>query len=286
MTPSEPLVGRLRRRLEAGREGRILEALEDIHAVDIAQALSELSRPEQVQLFQLLDHMQAAEVLRCLDEDTLSELLPQLDHGRLATVLDLVPAHRTVALITRLRPEEQTMITRLLPDDRTKEVGRLLSYKEGTAGRLMLPSAASMPETATVAEALVGIRASGDVGTAPMVYVVDGHKHLINVVPIGRLLAAVPQSPLWSLEHRPVISVTLDAAEDEVAHVIGRYGLWSVPVLDEKGRFAGSISIHDIIPAIQRGRPPMTSNSWLRRTQRWLLALFLRYWSRGGQIPE
>ena len=277
MTAAEPLVSRLRRHLEAGREGRILQELEDVHVVDIAQVLSDVSRDEQVKLFQVLDRVRAAEVLQCLDASTLRELLPQLDHGRLATVLDLVPVHRTVALITRLRPEEQTMITRLLPDDRTKEIGRLLSYKEGTAGRLMSLSAASMPETATVAEALVGNRAGGGGEAAPMVYVVDGHKHLINVVPIGRLLVAAPQSPLWSLEHRPVISVTLGTAEDEVAHVIRRYGLWSVPVLDEQRRVVGSISIHDVIPAIQRGRQPMTSSSWLGRTRRWLLTLSLRY---------
>jgi magnesium transporter len=277
MTTAEPLVSRLRRQLEARREGRILKELEDVHAVDIAQVLGELSRPEQVQLFQLLDRVRAAEVLQCLDEDALRELLPQLDHGRLATVLDLVPVHRTVALITRLRPEEQTMITHLLPDDRAKEIGRLLSYKEGTAGRLMSPSVASMPETATVAEALERIRAGGACEAAPMVYVVDGHQHLIDVVPIGRLLAAAPQSPLWSLEHRPVISVTLDTAEDEVAYVIRRYGLWSVPVLDEQRRVAGSISIRDITRAIQRGHQPTTSNSWLGRSRRWLLTLFLRY---------
>ena len=252
MTAAEPLVSRLRRQLAAGREGRILQELEDVHAVDIAQALSEMSRPEQAKLFQLLDRVRATEVLHCLDEYTLRELLPQLDQGRLAIVLDLVPVHRTVALITRLRPEEKTIITRLLPDDRGKEIGRLLRYKEGTAARLMSPSVASMPEAATVAEALVRIRAGGGREAAPMVYVVDGHKHLINVVPIGRLLDAAPQSPLWSLEPRPVISVTLDTAEDEVAHVIRRYGLWSVPVLDEQRRLAGSISIHDMIPAIQR----------------------------------
>ena len=137
MTAAEPLlVGRLRRQLEAGREERILQELEDVHTVDIAQALSELPRPEQVTLFQLLDRVRAAEVLQRLDEYTLRELLPQLDQGRLAIVLDLVPVHRTVALITRLRPEEKTIITRLLPDDRGKEIGRLLRYKEGTAARL------------------------------------------------------------------------------------------------------------------------------------------------------
>jgi magnesium transporter len=252
MNAAEPFVRRLSHLLEAGREERILQELEDVHAVDIAQALSELSRPEQVTLFHLLDRVRAAEVLQRLDEYTLRELLPQLDLGRLATVLDLVPVHRTVALITRLRPEEQTMITRLSPGDRAKEIGRLLRYKEGTAARLMSPSVASMPEAATVAEALARIRAGGGCEAVPMVYVVDGHKHLINVVPIGRLLVAAPQSLLRSLEHRPVISVTLDTTENEVAHVIRRYGLWSVPVLDEQWRFAGSISIHDIIPAIHR----------------------------------
>ena len=162
MTAAEPLlVGRLRRQLEAGREERILHELEHVHVVDIAQALRDMSRAEQVKLFQVLDRVRAAEVLQCLDEDTLRELLPQLDHERLATVLDLVPVHRTVALITRLRLEEQTMIARLLPDDRAEEIERLLSYREGTAGRLMSPSVASMPETATVAEALGRIAARG-----------------------------------------------------------------------------------------------------------------------------
>jgi magnesium transporter len=252
MNAAEPFVRRLSHLLEAGREGRILQVLQDVHALDIAQALSEMSRPEQVKLFQLLDRVRAAEVLQRLDEYTLRELLPRLDHERLATVLDLVPIHRAVALITRLRPEETTRITRLLPDDRANEVGRLLRYKEGTAARLMSPSVAAMPETATVAEALARIRAGGGCEAAPMVYVVDGHKHLVNVVPIGTLVVAAPERPLSSLEHQPVISVTLDTAEDEVAHVVRRYGLWSVPVLDEQWRFAGSISIHDIIPAIQR----------------------------------
>ena len=278
MTAAEPLAGRLKRQLEAGRGGQVLRELEDIHVVDIARVLSEMPRAERVKLFQVLDRARAAEVLQLLDNNMLRELLPQLDDERLATILDFVPVHRTVALIARLRPEEQAMISRGLPDDRVEEIGRLRSYREGTAGRLMSPSVLSMPETATVGDALVRIRASGDREPAPIMYVLDEHQHLVNAVSIGRLVIPAPQSPLGLLERRPVISVTVGTAEDEVARMITRYGLWSVPVLDEQWRLAGSISIHDIMPMLQQWRP-RSAKDWLERRRRWLVTEILdRAW--------
>ena len=276
MTTAEPFVSRLRRQLETGREGRILQELEDIHVVDIAQALSEMPGAEQLQLFQVLDRVRAAQVLQCLDADTLRDLLPQIDHEWLATVLDLVPVHHMVAMFTRLGVEEQTVVRRLLSDDRANGIEKLLRYQESTAGRLMSPTVTSMSETVTVAEALARIRQGAGSEPTPMVYVVDEHQHLINVLPMGRLIVAAPQTPLWSFEHRPVTSVTVGTTQDEVARVMRRYRLWSVPVLDEQRRVAGSIAIHDIIPALQRGRQPVSAHRWLGRMRRWLLTWYHR----------
>ncbi len=71
----------------------------------------------------------------------------------------------------------------LLPQEERRDIIRLASYPEGTAGAIMTTDVAMLPETFTVGEALQELsRGAEELETIYYLYVVDDEKHLRGVV--------------------------------------------------------------------------------------------------------
>jgi hypothetical protein len=78
----------------------------------------------------------------------------------------------------------------------------LLEYGEKTAGRLMTPDMAE---------------------TAPVLYVVDDHDHLVGSLPWRRLITADPTAPVRLLRQEEPVSVTPETDQEEVARLVAKY---------------------------------------------------------------
>jgi magnesium transporter len=71
-------------------------------------------------------------------------------------------------------------------------------------------------EGASLAEAIEHIRKSTTGDDAFSLYVVDDHDHLVGFVPLHRLLAANPATPIRTITDEDVESVTVDTDQEEV----------------------------------------------------------------------
>src|SRR5689334_24527458 len=68
------------------------------------------------------------------------------------------------------------------PTRRSSDLQELLSFAEGTAGRIMTPDVFALSEDLTVSESISAIqRASRDVELVYYLYVVDDRTHLVGV---------------------------------------------------------------------------------------------------------
>src|SRR5206468_6910972 len=81
-------------------------------------------------------------------------------------------------------------------------------------------------------------------------YVVDDHRHLVGVVPLRRLLTAAPTTPMWAIRDPSVVSVSPETDQEEVARLVAKYDLVSVPVTDRERRLLGTISVEDVIDVL------------------------------------
>lgn len=251
MGETERLTESIKELLESGRDERLSALLEDQHPADIASALRELPLPDQVRVFRLFLPHRAGAVLAELDDATARELLRELDEREVSRILDQMPPDHIVEVVEELPKEEAEKLLELIEEEKSEEVQELLEYGENTAGRLMSPDFIAVHEQATVAQAIEDIRkrASGD--DAFYVWVVDDHEHLVGLVPLHRLIAADPASPIRGICNPEVESVTADTDQEEVARLVERYDLLQVPVVDASHRLLGTISVDDVIDILR-----------------------------------
>jgi magnesium transporter len=95
-----------------------------------------------------------------------------------------------------------------------------------------------------------------------VIYVVDDHHCLLNVVPARELLDVERFLPMKLMPKAHVFSVAIDTDHETVARIARRYHLLVVPVIDRSGRLVGSITAHDVISILQAQRDRRQS-SWL-----------------------
>jgi magnesium transporter len=237
--------------LAGGRDERLADLVEEAHPADIAGVIRELPVEDQVRVFRLLPPSRAGAVLAELDDPVLRELVGSLDEAEVSRALDRMPSDEVVDVVEELPRERAEEILDLMEEEKSEEVQELLEYREGTAGRLMSPVFVAVPERATVAQAIEHIRKAASGEDAFYVYVVDDHDHLVGSVPLHRLIAADPATPIHALRNEDVESVTVDTDQEEVARLVQRYDVIQVPVVDAGRRLLGVIGVDDVIDVIR-----------------------------------
>jgi magnesium transporter len=237
--------------LESGRRERLSQLLEDAHAADIAAVLRELSLPDQVILFRLLGRESAGAVLAELGDQGVAELAGALDEGEISSILDRMRPDDAAQVLEELPAEQVEKVLDLMKEEKSEEVQELLEYREKTAGRLMTTDMLAVLEHVSVAQAVEQVRRSPVAESAPILYVVDDHDHLVGSLPWRRLVTADPSTPVGLLRQEEAVSVTPGTDQEEVARLVAKYNLVAIPVVDEDHRLLGAITVDDVIDVIR-----------------------------------
>ena len=103
----------------------------------------------------------------------------------------------------------------------------------------MTPDMLAVLEYVTVAQAVEQVRKSPVAETAPVLYVVDDHDHLVGSLPWRRLITADPTAPVGLLRQEEPVSVTPETDQEEVARLVAKYNLVAIPVVDRGHRLQG-----------------------------------------------
>jgi len=237
--------------LDGGREERLADLLAEAHPADVSHAIRELPVEDQVRVFRVLSPQHAGEVLAELDDPVLRELVGSLDEAEVSRALDSMPPEEVADVVEELPKERAEGLLDLMAEEKAEEVQELLEYREGTAGRLMSPDFVAVNEQATVAKAIEHIRRAKTGEGAFYLYVVDDHDHLVGFVPLHRLIATDPATPIRAIRTEGVESVTVDTDQEEVARLVQRYNLIQVPVVDVNRRLLGAIVVDDVIDVMR-----------------------------------
>jgi magnesium transporter len=83
------------------------------------------------------------------------------------------------------------------------------------------------------------------------VFVVDRDRKLVGVLPFKDLVISRPERPVRSFMTDADIFVTPDLDQEEVARLMARYNVPSVPVVDDLGRLLGRVTFDDVIDVVE-----------------------------------
>lgn len=245
------LVEELHALLREGEEDALRIFLRLVRPEDIAGWLDLLSVDDRQRILAALDHEAAGTVLADTTVSIRAELVEDLDPILLARIAEAMPADEAADLIGELELAESERVLQHISDEDERVLRRLLRYEEDTAGGIMNPEVVALRPTATVDDAISYLRSAASDTVTAVVYVVDEIQRLLGFVRLRRLVTAHPSAQLGHIMNTDVISVPVDADQEEVADVVDKYDFLAIPVVDHSGRLVGAVTVDDVLDVIE-----------------------------------
>lgn len=232
----------------------IKEHVFELHFADIAEILDKLSNEEAKHIYFQLDEEVQADVLMELEEDVRDRFLASLSSKEIADQLENLDSDDAADILGELSDKQiQEVISQMEDDEAAEDIVDLLSYDEDTAGGLMQKEFIQAKLDWPVNRCLVELRRQAeDVEKVYTIYVVDDFNKLVGVLSLKRLLFASPKTKIIDLySDKNIISVKTSDDNEDVAKVMEKYGLVSVPVVDLQNKLVGRITLDDVVDVIK-----------------------------------
>ena len=224
--------------------------IDNIHYSDATEMIKNLSTDLQIAFFDLIFAEYGASVLAELDSVIRKDIIYALDDEKLKEIFILLPIDDKLEIINNLDQSFGEKIVDLLPD--RDEVKLLLKYDSDSAANKMNTSFIKTGPEETVKSTTKDIKNQDqDAETIYYLYVLDDDDRLIGVLSLRELLMEEPNVKIKEIMNTDVISIDLDTDQEEAAHLMTKYDLISLPVINESGKMLGILTIDDIVDVIQ-----------------------------------
>ncbi len=225
--------------------------INDLHPADSAEILSGMESADQQSMVDRLNVETLANIFEQLDEDDMVELSQGMETTMLADVLDEMESDMAADLLGEL---DEARAAELLEEmEEAEDVVPLLSHEEDSAGGIMNSLPYALRRQWRVGQALDFLRQqyAEDEETLYYIYVVDRHGRLAGVVSLRNLIMAKPETTIDEIMNREVLSVRVDVDQEEVAQLLARYDLLSLPVVDWEDQLVGVVTVDDVVDVLE-----------------------------------
>ena len=237
------------RRLRLNITGKLLEQM---HPADLADIVEDLSPEDRGAVFDTIDSEVAADTLSEVEPDIQASILESLEADKAADIVEeMAPDEAADALGELDEQSSQEILEEMEPEPKT-DVSELLEFEEDTAGGMMNTEFISLPENATVAQAMDELRRNEELlETLNTIFLVDEAGRLVAAIPLAKLFIAPGETPLQTLAPEAPIRVDEKEDRDRVIETFDKYNLVTVPVVDDDGKLSGVITADDVISVLR-----------------------------------
>ncbi len=219
---------------------------------EIARLLHQLSTEGKILVFNSLDSdLKRQELLYETDLDSRLEIQNSLDREYLANFLGNMPEDEATDLIQELDQDTQEEILDQMEVKDAVVIKDLITYKEETAGGLMVPNFNTVSEGQTAREMLMMLKHENNSDTPPYFYVIGPENLLKGYFKLRDLLNASTDAKASQIMRDNTPKVHLADSCDKVANLMDNEHLSTIPVVDDDNRIRGVITFDDVIRIMQ-----------------------------------
>lgn len=238
--------------LRHGAYPQLRKIIEKTLPADLSPVLPLLLEEDLKRILSLLiEAGKAGRALLDLDEADLREILADVDDATLASICSSSASDDAADLLDFLDDERRSRVLQVLGAAHGARLESLLEGEEETAGSLMNTEFLALDEELTVAQAIEAIRQYPRKESFFYVYCVDADQHLAGVLSLRSLILADPGIQLKDIMVQSVVRTRIDAPPEEVAQLVSKYDLLSMPVVDLQNRLVGVVTVDDVLDVIQ-----------------------------------
>lgn len=229
----------------------IRQSLEEINPADITALLYEFNGEESKYVLDLLSLDVRSKIINDLDSDTRKTFLDNYTTEEITEIVNLLDSDDVADILNELPIKTSEEIIARLDPDLKSQVIDLLRYDENVAGGLMAKELIKARDHWTVVQCVEEIRKQAEnVTKFYAVYVVDDADKLLGRVSLQKLILSDPRTIVKDIFEDDVVAVETYMEDREVAEIMSKYDLESVPVVNVQGSLVGRITIDDVVDVI------------------------------------
>ena len=229
----------------------IYSSLEDVNPADITALLYEFSSEESKYFLDLLSLQVRAQIINDLDPDARKGFLSVYSLEELTAIVNQLDSDDAADILNELPIKTSEEIIAGLDSDLRSQVIDLLRYDENVAGGLMAKELIRARTNWTVVECIDEIRKQAEnVTKFYTVWVVDEHNKLLGKLALQKLIISDAKTLIKDIYDEDITSVETYMEDREVAEVMKKYDLESVPVVNVQGQLVGRVTIDDVVDVI------------------------------------
>jgi len=258
--------------------------LRGLHPADIAYILEALPLDDRLLIWRQIQDDCGGEVLLEVSDAVRDSLIEVLERTALVRVLAQLDADDLAALAEGVPEDVLTEVLQSLNARDRDWLQTTMAYPEDQVGHLMSQDILTVRESQRVEQVLWLLRGRDDLPpNTDSLFVVDVRHLLKGVLPLRALLLHDPQKRVAELMATdPVVFAAGDAAAD-AARAFERYDLVSAPVVNERGKLIGRLTVDAVVDFIReeseedalnmaglRGDEDLFAPIWDSARNRWL----------------
>ncbi len=301
----EPLnFGLLKEWLEEKKFFRVKDALTNRNEVDIAEFLEDLPPEKMAVVFRMLPKEMAADVFAELSVETQQTIIESVTDTEISQIMNDLFVDDMVDMLEELPANVVKRVLRNATPEKRAMINQFLRYPEDSAGSIMTAEFVDLRKTMTVGAAIRKIRSTGlNKETVYTCYVTDANRRLEGEVSVKDLLMAEDEAGIESVMDANMISVVTTENQEETAKLFSKYGLLSIPVVDEENRLVGIVTVDDAVEVMEQEatedfermaamtpseKPYLKNSVWALARHRilWLLVLMISAMITGGVLQK
>lgn len=239
--------------VEAKDAEKVRAIMDELYPADITSVLYEMESDECKYIFDILDKEVDAQILSYIDEDTRTKFLRNFESKEIAEMLEYVDSDDAADILNEqpLRMREE-VIGFIENKEKASNILDLLRYEEDTAGSLMAKEFVMANINWNVKLCIDEIRnQTVNLEKLYTVYVIDENEALVGRVSLKKIILGTDYTKISEIYEDDVMYVETWMSSEEVADIMQKYDLDSIPVVNVQKKLVGMVTIDDVVDIIK-----------------------------------
>jgi magnesium transporter len=223
-----------------------------MHSADVAFVLEALPHEERQTVWERLTPEHAGQVLVEVSESVRGSLVVITPHDDLIRLLLTLDPADLAFVADSLGPDVRDAVFRALESRDRLVFDEASQYADASVGRYMTREWVALPHSHTIQRALVDLRARGELPPqTDRIFVVDARNVLRGTLPLPALVLTDPTALVASVMTEETITFGVHDHVGDAAKAFERYDLVSAPVVDERGKLAGRLTVDAVMDFVR-----------------------------------
>jgi magnesium transporter len=226
--------------------------LRSMHRADVGFVLEALPHDDRQTVWEQLSPEQAGQVFVEVAPPVRESLMNVTPYDDLVRLLLTLDPDDLGFIADSLEPDVRDAVSRELESGDRLAFDRASQYADSSVGRYMTHEWVAVPDVHTIQQALAALRRLGELpAQTDRIFVVDARNVLRGTLTLPTLVLTDPSTPVAGVMSEETMTFGPHDRADDAAKAFERYDLVSAPVIDDRGKIVGRLTVDAVMDFVR-----------------------------------